>query len=84
MARIFPEKKCCRLAELAGLIRLKGTMCFNEQQTLGLLVTTESAPIARKIFSLWKELYQVEPKISMHRRKKLQKNRLWCLFIFTS
>lgn len=83
LARIFPEKKCCRLAELAGLIRLKGTMCFNEQQTLGLLVTTESAPIARKIFSLWKELYQVEPKISMHRRKKLQKKIVYGVYSYS-
>lgn len=77
LARIFPEKRCCRIAELAALTRLDGTMFIDENQQVSLVVTTESSPVARKIFRLFKELYHVEPKIRIQRKKRFKKNILY-------
>lgn len=73
LARIFSEKRCCCIAELAALTRLNGTMMIDENQQVSLVVTTESSPVARKIFRLFKELYDVEPKIRIQRKKKFKK-----------
>ena len=42
---------CCTKAELAALIRMNGTLSFNNLQ-FSLDVTTENAAIARRIYTL--------------------------------
>jgi DNA-binding protein WhiA len=77
LARIFPEKHCCQIAELAALTRLDGTMFIDEKQQVSLVIATESSPVARKIFRLFKDLYNVEPKIRIQRKKRFNKNILY-------
>ena len=81
LARVFPGKKCCWLAELAALVRLDGTMYIDENQQVSLVVTTESSPVARKIFSLFKGLYQIEPKIRMQRQKRFKKKIIYSVYV---
>lgn len=81
LARIFSEKRCCCIAELAALTRLNGTMMIDENQQVSLVVTTESSPVARKIFRLFKELYDVEPKIRIQRKKKFKKNIIYSVYL---
>lgn len=77
LARVYPEKYCCRVAELAALIRLDGTMHIDENQQVSLVITTASSPVARKIFRLFKDLYNIESKIRIQRKKRFKKNFLY-------
>lgn len=53
LARIFPEKECCQNAELTALIRCNGTLSISQRQ-IGLILKTENAAVARKMFKLIK------------------------------
>lgn len=77
LARIFPEKRCCKMAELAALIRMDGTITISTNHEIALVVTTESAPVARKIFRLFKEVYNLEAEIRVQRKRRLKKNNLY-------
>ena len=77
LARIFPEKKCCQLAELAALVRMDGTITISPQHKIGLHVNTENAAVARKIFRLAKQVFQLEVEIRIQKRERLKKNNLY-------
>lgn len=77
LARVFPERPCCKLAELAALVRMDGTITINPKHKVGLYVNTENAGIARKIFSLGKALFNFEVEIRVHKRTRLKKGNLY-------
>ena len=63
-------------AELMALIRMNGSLGI-QQQHFVLNVQTESPAIARRIYSLLKEFYQVEADIVVRRKMKLKKNNTY-------
>lgn len=73
MLEVHPEHA---KAELAALIRMNGTL---EQTSDHIFVTiqTENAAIARRIFSLIKDLFNIKADISVRRRMKLNKNNVY-------
>lgn len=73
MLEVHPEHA---KAELAALIRMNGVI---EEVGPGLFVTvqTENASIARRMFSLIKDLFDVKADISVRRRMKLNKNNVY-------
>ncbi len=79
LAHIFPHKKCCQLAELSALIRLDGTITISPQHKVGLNVTTENAAVARKIFRLAKQVYNMDTEVRVLRRMRLRKKNLYCV-----
>ncbi|WP_295772976.1 DNA-binding protein WhiA [uncultured Limosilactobacillus sp.] len=63
-------------AELMALIRMNGALGIaNHEMTLN--IQTESPAIARRIYSLIRQLYQVECDISVRRKMKLKKNNTY-------
>ena len=60
-------------AELMALIRMNGALGI-ANRNLVLNVQTESPAIARRIYSLLKQFYQVESEIVVRRKMKLKKN----------
>ena len=60
-------------AELAAFLRMNGVLNFHEHQ-FSLDITTENPAIARRIFSLIKIAYKVEPQLIVSRKMKLKKN----------
>lgn len=63
-------------AELAALIRMNGSLSIQNQQFI-LNVQTENAAIARRIYSLLKDHYQVRSELLVRRRMKLKKNNVY-------
>ncbi|MCH4172614.1 MAG: DNA-binding protein WhiA [Lactobacillus sp.] len=63
-------------AELAALIRMNGSLDLVDHHFL-LVVQTENPAIARRMYSLIKQLYQVEASLSVQRKMKLKKNNLY-------
>lgn len=60
-------------AELMALIRMNGSLGIANRNMI-LNVQTESPAIARRIYSLLKQFYQVESEIVVWRKMKLKKN----------
>lgn len=79
LAHIFPQKRCCQLAELSALIRLDGTITISSQHKVGLNVTTENAAVARKLFRLAKQVYNMDTEVRVLRRMRLRKKNLYCV-----
>ncbi|HHW43598.1 MAG TPA: DNA-binding protein WhiA [Desulfotomaculum sp.] len=76
LARVVGKDQCCKLAELAALVRMDGAL-HSERQKAALTVVTENAAAARKVFSLFKDLFGVHTQVLVQRRTRLRKNNLY-------
>ncbi len=74
MARIVSEKACCQKAELAALIRMDGIIQISAGNRVTLNISTENAAIARKVFSLLKNLFNIHTEVMMRKGIRLKKN----------
>ncbi|MDN6161181.1 MAG: DNA-binding protein WhiA [Atopostipes sp.] len=74
MLEVHPEHA---KAELAALIRLNGEI--REENNGRLMVQTENAAIARRIYSLLKDLFDLQIDVSVRRRMKLKKNNVYLI-----
>lgn len=63
-------------AELAALIRMNGSVTLHQQKFI-LNVQTENAAIARRMYSLLKDHYDVESELLVRRKMKLKKNNVY-------
>lgn len=81
LARIETTKRCCNLAELAALVRMDGTLMLSNS-SYALNVTTESAPVARKVYRLAKNLLELQVDIMVRRKLRLKKNNSYTVKIY--
>lgn len=63
-------------AELAALIRMNGSVTLANRQFV-LNVQTENAAIARRIYTLLKDHYEVNSELLVRRKMKLKKNNVY-------
>ena len=73
MLEVHPEHA---KAELAALIRLNGEITHKNNRII-VTVQTENAAIARRIYSLIKDLFDLQVEVSVRRRMKLKKNNVY-------
>lgn len=74
------EDECCLKAELAAIIRMNGvisTITSNEM----LDIQTESAAIARRIFTLLKTIFNGPVELLVRKKMKLKKNNVYIVRI---
>lgn len=69
-------KDCCRRAELSALIQLCSTLSISSQGMI-LVVKTENATIAKRIWTMLKEEFQVECDLSVIKKMNLKKNNVY-------
>lgn len=70
------EKECCLKAELAAIIRMNGVISTMEpNETLD--IQTESAAIARRIFTLLKTIFPGKIELLVRKKMKLKKNNVY-------
>ena len=60
-------------AELAAFLRMNGVLNLHDYQ-FSLDITTENPAIARRVFTLIKVAFDVEPLLIVFRKMKLKKN----------
>lgn len=60
LARIEPEKKCCMLAEIAGFLRVAGSIGLAGGGKFKIVITTENPAIVRHYKKLIQEYFGVE------------------------
>lgn len=69
LARI-ESRPCCRRAELAALVMLNGRLVSVD----GMVIATENAAIARKVFKSLKVLFGLSARVEIRRKQRLKKN----------
>lgn len=69
-------------AELAALIRMNGTLSIVDRAFV-LNVQTENAAIARRIYSLIKDNFDVESELLVRKKMKLKKNNVYIVRLKT-
>ena len=63
-------------AELTALIRMNGAVSIYQQKFI-LNIQSENAAIARRIYTLLKDHYEVEGELIVRRKMKLKKNNVY-------
>ncbi|KPU43438.1 putative sporulation transcription regulator WhiA [Oxobacter pfennigii] len=81
ICRIAGQDKCCQVAELSALIKVCGTISINGNHNIGFRITTENPAIARRIFSLLKNCFGINPDVLIKRNKQLKKNNIYMLVV---
>jgi len=81
LARIIPQGRCCQMAELAGLVRMDGTILISTKNQIGLELMTENAAVARKVLRLAKLVFNVETELRVQRKNRLKKNNIYLVKI---
>jgi hypothetical protein len=77
LARVIPERECCRKAELLALLDSAATVDDAGDQGYVLKVRAENAATARKIFKLIKESYSMPSSVSIENRRRFGKTRVY-------
>ena len=81
LTRIVSQNESNNIAELAGIIRLSGSMQIAGYKKLNLKVTTELNAIARKVFKLLKQHFGINTTISVNKNQMLKRNSSYVLMI---
>jgi cell division protein WhiA len=69
------------LAELSAIMKVSGTLALASNKQLSFSITTENAAIARRVFKLLKELFQIHSKLIVRRSNSLKKNNIYVVMI---
>jgi DNA-binding protein WhiA len=69
-------ESCCQKAELAALIRMNGSVQVSNQRVI-LDISTENAAIARRIYILIKNCFQVHTELLVRKKMRLKKNNVY-------
>lgn len=81
LARMTITNNCCKLAELAALVRMCGTIQISGMNNINIKFTTENAAIARRLFTFLKEMYEGDIEVMVRRNKQLKKNNNYLIVI---
>lgn len=81
ICRIVGEGGCCQVAELSALIKTSGTISINGHHNIGFRISTENPAIARRIFSLLKNGFKINPEVLIKRNKQLKKNNVYMMVV---
>ncbi|MEE0741077.1 MAG: DNA-binding protein WhiA [Emergencia sp.] len=81
LARISPEKKCCMLAEIAGFLRVSGSLRLAGGGRFKIVITTENPAVARHYKRLIKEYFQVETELEIGEASGPKKGHAYMLTI---
>ncbi|MCR4399124.1 MAG: DNA-binding protein WhiA [Firmicutes bacterium] len=73
LAGSYPERPCCKKAELAALVRAAGTLGVRSGGRLNTSISTEHPAVARKVFRLLKEVAGVRPEFIVFSQSRLRK-----------
>jgi len=81
LAHIEPEKKCCMLAEIAGFIRVCGSVRLGGGGRITVVILTENPAIARRYKKLIKEYFNASSEVEIGQGTSLKKTKSYLLTI---
>ncbi|MGI5921605.1 MAG: DNA-binding protein WhiA [Syntrophomonadaceae bacterium] len=80
LARLIPERECCRKAEIAAMLAVSGNFVWQGDNLITRAVS-ESAATARKMFTLIKRVYGLPSAVRMEKRRHFNKNKIYVVDI---
>ncbi|MCR3921365.1 MAG: DNA-binding protein WhiA [Firmicutes bacterium] len=80
LARREESQACCRVAELTAFMRLSGNIQISQQRFI-LQVVTSNPAIARRIFTLFKQIFNLNSELLVRRKIRLRKNNVYLIRI---
>ena len=81
LSRVWPEKKCCQLAEIAGFLRVSGSIRLAGGGKFRIVITTDNPAVARHYKKLIKDYFQVDTELELGEGTNLKKGRIYMLTI---
>ena len=81
LSRVSPEKKCCMLAEIAGFMRIAGSVQLAGGGRFKIIMTTSNAAVARHYKTLIKTYFSVDPLVGLGQEKSPKKGHEYMLYI---
>lgn len=81
LARIVPERKCCMLAEIAGFIRMCGTIKLSGGGKVNVMLLTENPAVARHFKRLIKDYFGTNASLVIAKTTILKKGHYYELMI---
>jgi len=81
LAHLTQEKKCCMLAEIAGFIRMCGSIKLAGGGKVKLVITTENPAVARHFKKMLKEYFSAEAELEIGQGTSLKKGHSYLLTI---
>ena len=81
LARIEPDRKCCMLAEIAGFIRMCGTIKLSGGGKINVMLLTENPAVARHFKKLVKDYFGTMPSLVIAKTAMLKKSHYYELII---
>jgi len=77
---VFGDNDSSNIAELSALVRMNGSVQVSNQKVV-LDVLTENAAIARKIYTLFKNLFSINAELMVRKKMRLKKNNIYVVRI---
>lgn len=81
ICRIPEDKECCQIAELSAIMKMSGTIHINGKQGLSFRISTENPAIARRVFTLMKNLFKIHADILVKKNNSLKKNNVYLIAV---
>ena len=81
LSRIVPEKKCCMLAEIAGFMRMAGSIRLAGLGKFRIVMTTNNPAVARHYKTLIKTYFSVDAKLDVGQDQSLKRGHSYILTI---
>ncbi len=81
LARLRPPRRCCSLAELSALLHIEGSLHILGPHRVALHTESENAAVARKMFSLLREIFDLAPELRVEKAPRLRGHNCYCLFL---
>ena len=77
LAHVTPEKNCCMLAEIAGFVRVCGTIKLAGGGRFKVVLATDNNAIARHYKTLIKSYFNVDASLEIGQSQALHKKKLY-------
>ena len=81
LSRTVPEKKCCMLAEIAGFIRVSGSIRLVGGGRFKIVTSTDNAAVARHYKKMIKAYFKVDAGLEVVQSTSLKKGRSYFIKI---
>ena len=81
LSRLVPEKKCCQLAEIAGFLRVSGSIRLAGGGRFKIVTATDNPAVARHYKRLIKEYFNVETVLEIGDSQGPKKGHVYMLTI---
>ncbi|NLD19193.1 MAG: DNA-binding protein WhiA [Clostridiales bacterium] len=81
LARFVPEKKCCMLAEIAGFMRMAGSIRLVGGGKFKIVMTTTNPAVARHYKTLIRTYFSIDTEVEVGRSTALKKSNEYTLSI---